>query len=108
MVNVASSTGVMLDPVYTGKAALGLVKELQNSSDTFKGKRILFLHTGNYNCTTSMPGSRGATGGLDHLKNHKNVVGFLSNTVPDSPKNHKTTKPAFNIGPLSACQQNAI
>ena len=65
VVNVASSTGVMLDPVYTGKAALGLVKELQNSSDTFKGKRILFLHTGNYNCMTSMPGSRGGDRGSE-------------------------------------------
>ena len=47
VVSVGSSTGIMLDPVYTGKAARGLVKELQNNPDIFKGDRILFLHTGN-------------------------------------------------------------
>ena len=31
------------------------------------------------------------------LKNHKNI-GFLSNTGPDPLKNHKATKPAFNVG----------
>ena len=47
----------------------------------------------------------GGTGGLDSppLKNHKNV-GFLSNTGPDPLKNHNATKPAFNVGPLSARQ----
>ena len=37
------------------------------------------------------------------LKNHKKI-GFLSNTGPDLLKNHKATKPAFNVGPLSARQ----
>ena len=32
-------------------------------------------------------GGEGATGGLDTLKNNKNI-GFLSNTGPDSLKNH--------------------
>ena len=41
----------------------------------------------------------GGTGGLDPLKNHKNL-GFLSNTGPDPLKNHKATKPAFNVGYL--------
>ena len=40
-------------------------------------------------------------------KNHKNL-GFLGNTGPDLLKNHKATKPAFNVGPLSARQRNAI
>ena len=35
------------------------------------------------------------------LKNHKNI-GFLSNTGPDPQKNHKATKPVFNVGPPSA------
>ena len=45
------------------------------------------------------------TGGPDPppLKNHKKI-GFLSNTGPDLLKNHKATKPAFNVGPLSARQ----
>ena len=30
------------------------------------------------------------------LKNHKNI-GFSSNIGPDSPKNRKTTKPAFDV-----------
>ena len=34
--------------------------------------------------------------------------GFLSNTSPDSLKNHKATKPAVNLRPLSALQRNAI
>ncbi|KAH3841240.1 hypothetical protein DPMN_114699 [Dreissena polymorpha] len=46
ILEVASSTGIMLDPVYTGKAVYGLVKELNTNPDMFKGKRILFLHTG--------------------------------------------------------------
>ena len=78
MVNVASSTGVMLDPVYTGKAALGLVKELQNSSDKFKGKRILFLHTGSYNCKTSMPGTRGGDRVSGTSSNITKIWGFLA------------------------------
>ena len=35
-------------------------------------------------------------------------IGFRSNTGPDSLKNHKAFKPAFNDGPSSACQRNAI
>ena len=46
--------------------------------------------------------SDGGTG-----KNHKNIV-FLSNTGPDPLKNHKATKPAFNVGPSWAHQRNAI
>ena len=30
------------------------------------------------------------------------TIGFLSNTGPDPLNNHKATKPAFNVGPLSA------
>ena len=41
------------------------------------------------------------------LKIHKNI-GVLNNTGLDPLKNHKATKPAFNFGPLSACQRNAI
>ena len=37
------------------------------------------------------------------LKNHKKL-GFQSNTGPDLLKNHKATKPAFNVGPLSTRQ----
>ena len=33
---------------------------------------------------------------------------FFCNTGPDRLKNHKTTKPAFNVGPSSVRQRNAI
>ena len=58
----------------------------------------------------SMRGSRGGGGGRGSgpsLKNHKNI-GFLSNTGMDPLKNHKPTKQAFNIGPLTVHQRNAI
>ena len=40
----------------------------------------------------------GGAGGPDPPppENHKNI-GFLSNTVPDTLKNHKATKPASNV-----------
>ena len=41
------------------------------------------------------------------MKNHKNI-GFLSNTGSTPPKNHKATKPAFNVAPSSDRQRNAI
>ena len=37
------------------------------------------------------------------LKNHNN---FFSNSGLDPLKSHKATKPAFNVGPSSACQRN--
>ena len=46
--------------------------------------------------------------GVTPLKNHKNILGFLSSTGPDPLKNHKATKPEFNVGLSSACQRNAI
>ncbi|XP_045215998.1 uncharacterized protein LOC123566167 [Mercenaria mercenaria] len=46
IVKISSTTGIMLDPVYTGKAVKGLMHELHSNPDMFKGDRILFLHTG--------------------------------------------------------------
>ncbi|ETV94252.1 hypothetical protein H310_11927 [Aphanomyces invadans] len=43
---VARETGVLLDPVYSGKALYMLVKDLQDHPDKFAGKSILFIHTG--------------------------------------------------------------
>jgi D-cysteine desulfhydrase len=42
---VASKEGIFLDPVYTGKAFFGMVKELEQSPNCF-GDRIIFIHTG--------------------------------------------------------------
>ena len=41
------------------------------------------------------------------LKKHKNI-GFHSNSDPDPLKNYEATEPAFNDGPSSARQRNAI
>ncbi|MEG0300732.1 pyridoxal-phosphate dependent enzyme, partial [Cetobacterium sp.] len=42
---LARAEGVILDPVYTGKAMFGLVNEIKKGS--FKiSKNILFVHTG--------------------------------------------------------------
>ena len=58
----------------------------------------------------NMRESRGGAGGPDPpppLKNHLNI-GFLSNTGPDPLTSLKATKPAFNVGPSSDRQRNAI
>ena len=51
----------------------------------------------------------GGTGGPadPSLKNHKNI-GFLSNSGPDPLKRTKLPSQAFNVGPSSARQRNAI
>lgn len=43
--DVAREEGIFLDPVYTGKAFYGMVKELERNPKCF-GERIVFLHTG--------------------------------------------------------------
>jgi len=43
--HVARREGLVLDPVYTGKAFFGMVDQLQKNSRAF-GARIVFLHTG--------------------------------------------------------------
>ena len=51
-----------------------------------------------------MGGSRGGgTGGPDPPENHI-TIGFPSNTGSDALKNHKVTKPAFNVGPSTVRQ----
>lgn len=42
----ASSTGIILDPVYTGKAFRGMLTELEKKSSRFRGGKLLFIHTG--------------------------------------------------------------
>ncbi len=42
--DIARKTGLLFDPVYTGKAFLGLCAELKKGTDL--GQRIVFLHTG--------------------------------------------------------------
>lgn len=45
MRSVAKNTGIILDPVYSGKAMLGLVDQIKRGNLSKKDK-ILFLHTG--------------------------------------------------------------
>jgi len=42
---VARSEGIILDPVYTGKAFYGMSQELERNPEVF-GDRIVFIHTG--------------------------------------------------------------
>ena len=46
LIDTAKETGVILDPVYTGKAFFGLVNELAASRGRFRGNSVLFVHTG--------------------------------------------------------------
>ena len=43
----------------------------------------------------------GGQGVLTPTEKSQKNIGFLSNTGPDPLKNHKATKPAFNVGPSS-------
>ena len=52
------------------------------------------------------PEGGGGQGVRTPLKNHKNI-GFRSNTGPDPLKNHKVTKPAFNVRSSSAFRWRA-
>ncbi|HKE14105.1 MAG TPA: D-cysteine desulfhydrase family protein [Kofleriaceae bacterium] len=45
MIALARAEGVILDPVYTGKAFHALVQELARNRDRF-GSRVVFIHTG--------------------------------------------------------------
>ena len=44
----------------------------------------------------------GGTGGSGHPLKYQKAIQFLNKTGPDPLKNHKATKPAFNVGPSSA------
>ncbi|PHT87831.1 putative D-cysteine desulfhydrase 1, mitochondrial [Capsicum annuum] len=43
---VAETTGVILDPVYSGKAAYGMMKDMDENPRKWEGRKILFIHTG--------------------------------------------------------------
>ncbi len=43
---IATSTGIILDPVYSGKAAKGFMSSVEQEPEKWHGRRILFLHTG--------------------------------------------------------------
>ncbi|KAL7234966.1 hypothetical protein ACSBR1_018441 [Camellia fascicularis] len=43
---IADATGVVLDPVYSGKAVYGLMKDMAENPKKWEGRKILFIHTG--------------------------------------------------------------
>ncbi|XP_011666977.2 bifunctional D-cysteine desulfhydrase/1-aminocyclopropane-1-carboxylate deaminase, mitochondrial [Strongylocentrotus purpuratus] len=43
---IATKTGIFVDPVYSSKAVYNLIKMMNESPDTLKGKKVLFIHTG--------------------------------------------------------------
>lgn len=44
--DIAAATGVVLDPVYSGKAAYRLLKDIAQNPLKWEGRRVLFIHTG--------------------------------------------------------------
>ncbi|EFN58625.1 hypothetical protein CHLNCDRAFT_34235 [Chlorella variabilis] len=44
--DVAAATGIVLDPVYTGKALHGLLTEMRERPEEWRGRKVLFVHTG--------------------------------------------------------------
>ena len=87
----AFKSSIFVVPIMASKS----LKMLRFLKHQFQSKNVLIQRGG------------GGSRPLLPLKNHKNM-GFLSNTGPDPQKNHKAIKPAFNVGPTSAGQQNAI
>ncbi|GAQ78288.1 hypothetical protein KFL_000100530 [Klebsormidium nitens] len=43
---IAQQTGVILDPVYSGKALLGFLKDVRAEPEKWAGRKVLFIHTG--------------------------------------------------------------
>uniref|UniRef100_A0A0D9VLM8 Tryptophan synthase beta chain-like PALP domain-containing protein n=1 Tax=Leersia perrieri TaxID=77586 RepID=A0A0D9VLM8_9ORYZ len=44
--DIAAATGIVLDPVYSGKAAYGMLKDMAANPAKWEGRKILFVHTG--------------------------------------------------------------
>ncbi|KAL7098277.1 hypothetical protein ACP275_09G006700 [Erythranthe tilingii] len=43
---IAESTGIVLDPVYSGKAVYGMMKDMAENPEKWEGRKVLFVHTG--------------------------------------------------------------
>ncbi|EPS62548.1 d-cysteine desulfhydrase, partial [Genlisea aurea] len=43
---VGETTGVVLDPVYSGKAAMRMTKDMVENPWKWEGRKVLFVHTG--------------------------------------------------------------
>ncbi|CAB4294307.1 unnamed protein product [Prunus armeniaca] len=40
---IAATTGIVLDPVYSGKAAYGMLKDMAENTKKWEGRKILFI-----------------------------------------------------------------
>ena len=71
--------------------------------------RVFNIYRSQTTCADQEGGGGGVRGsGLPSPEKYNQNIGSLINTGPDIPKNHKATKPAFNVGPSSVRQRNAI
>ncbi|KAI3964343.1 hypothetical protein MKX01_024960 [Papaver californicum] len=43
---IAAATGVVLDPVYSGKAVIQMLKDITENPGKWEGRKILYIHTG--------------------------------------------------------------
>ncbi|XP_050219154.1 bifunctional D-cysteine desulfhydrase/1-aminocyclopropane-1-carboxylate deaminase, mitochondrial [Mercurialis annua] len=43
---IAAATGVVLDPVYSGKAVYAMMKDMAEAPKKWEGRKVLFVHTG--------------------------------------------------------------
>ena len=48
ILEISTTTGIMVDPVYNIKAIRGMLHEMKNNPGRFKGHRILYIHTGKW------------------------------------------------------------
>ena len=46
LVDISGETGIVLDRVYTLKGVRGMLGEMRSNPSRFKGRRVMFLHTG--------------------------------------------------------------
>ena len=44
--DVMSATGIPLDPDFTVKCVKGMLSEMRERPQIFKGRRVLYVHTG--------------------------------------------------------------
>ncbi|KAL3628945.1 hypothetical protein CASFOL_027991 [Castilleja foliolosa] len=75
---IAQATGVVLDPVYSGKAAYGLMRDMADNPGKWEGRKVLFIHTG------------GLLGLFD--KTEQLLVSLLGNRSESVPEKEETTE----------------
>lgn len=46
ILEISTTTGILLDPVFNIKGIRGMLAEMSNNPGRFKGRRILYIHTG--------------------------------------------------------------